>query len=266
MKELCAYFGLKHEPFDKEIKTKDLVDTLALRECAARLEFMKQRGGIMLLTGDPGIGKTVALRRFVDSLNDNIYRPIYTHLATLNRLDILRHINQRLGLPTRAAKSAVFTQIQSEILESRENRGRTVIMILDEAQLLQVGPLQELRLMTNFKMDSVDPFILILSGQSELKRVMDYAIMEPMAQRLRLRYHMPQLVPEETTAYVERHLKLAGATEPIFAPDALDAMHDLTFGIPRRIGVMASQAMLYAMFDDKRTVDADMVLRVKTGG
>lgn len=266
MKELCAYFGLKREPFDKEIKTRDLVDTQALRECAARLEFMKQRGGIMLLTGDPGIGKTVGLRRFVDGLNDNIYRPIYTHLATLNRLDILRHINQRLGLPTRGAKSAVFTQIQSEILESREQRGRTVILILDEAQLLQVGPLQELRLITNFKMDSIDPFILILAGQSELKRVMDYAIMEPLAQRLRLRYHMPQLSPEETTTYVEQHLQRAGATEPIFAADALSAMHELTFGIPRRIGAMATQAMLYAMFDDQRSVDADMVLRVKTGG
>jgi general secretion pathway protein A len=266
MRELCAYFGLKKEPFDKEIKTKDLVDTQALKECAARLDFMKQHGGVMLLTGDPGIGKTVALRRFVDGLNDNIYRPIYTHLATLNRLDILRHINHRLGLPTRAAKSAVFTQIQNEILDSREQRGRTVVLILDEAQLLQVGPLQELRLMTNFKMDSHDPFVLVLAGQSELKRIMDYAIMEPLAQRLRLRYHMPQLSPQETAAYVEQLLQRAGAREPIFAPEALSAMHELTYGIPRRIGNMASQAMLFAMFDDKRTVDADMVLKVKTGG
>jgi general secretion pathway protein A len=265
MRELCAYFGLKKEPFDKEIKTRDLVDTQALKECAARLDFMKQHGGVMLLTGDPGIGKTVALRRFVDGLNENIYRPIYTHLATLNRLDILRHINQRLGLPTRAAKSAVFTQIQSEILDCKEQRGRTVVLILDEAQLLQVGPLQELRLMTNFKMDSHDPFVLILAGQSELKRIMDYAIMEPLAQRLRLRYHMPQLSSEETATYVERLLERAGATEPIFVPEALSAMHELTYGIPRRIGNMASQAMLYAMFDDKRTVDADMVLKVTTG-
>ena len=266
MRELCAYFGLKTEPFDKEIKTRDLVDTQALKECAARLDFMKQHGGVMLLTGDPGVGKTVALRRFVDGLNDNIYRPIYTHLATLNRLDILRHVNQRLGLPTRAAKSAVFTQIQDEILDSREQRGRTVVLILDEAQLLQVGPLQELRLMTNFKMDSHDPFVLVLAGQSELKRIMDYAIMEPLAQRLRLRYHMPQLSPQETAAYVEQLLQRAGAREPIFAPEALSAMHELTYGIPRRIGNMASQAMLFAMFDDKRTVDADMVLKVKTGG
>ena len=266
MKDPCAYYGLKREPFDKEIKTSELIDTLALRECTARLEFMKQRGGIMLLTGDPGVGKTVALRCFTDKLNENIFRPLYTHLATLNRLDILRHINNRLGLPTRGAKSAIYTQIQTEVLESKEQRGRTVILVIDEAQLLQVGPLQELRLMTNFKMDSCDPFILILAGQSELKRVMDYAIMEPMAQRLKMRYHMPPLSPEETGTYVEQHLKRAGATEPIFSADALGAMHDLTFGIPRRIGAMASQAMLYAMFDNKRTVDADMVLRVKTGG
>ena len=120
--------------------------------------------------------------------------------------------------------------------------------------------------MTNFRMDSYEPFILILAGQSDLRRIMEFAVMEPLAQRLRMRYHMPPLSPEETAGYVEHHLKLAGATEPIFAPDALAALHEQSFGIPRRIGNTATQAMLYAMVEQKRTIDADMVLKVKTGG
>jgi len=264
MKELTTWFGLKRQPFEKDIKPKDLFATESLHECAARLDHLKRTGGIMLLTGDPGVGKTVALRRFCDALNDNLYRTLYTPLATLSCIDILRHINQLLGLPYRSAKSALFAQIQREILDSREQRGKTVVLVIDEAQLLQIGPLQELRLLTNFKMDSVEPFILILAGQSDLDRVMDYAILEPFAQRLRLRYHMAPLTQTETSAYVEHHLKLCGAVEPIFAKDALAALHEISYAIPRRIGSTAVQAMFHAMFSEKRTVDANAVLKAKT--
>ena len=244
MNDLLTWFGLKRHPFDKQIKTSDLFASDALAEAAARLDYIKQRGGTMLLTGDPGVGKTVALRRFTDSLNDNLYRPVYTPLSTLNRFDILRHLNQKLGLVHRGFKSALYTQIQREILECKEQRGKTVTLILDEAQMLSTGTLHEIRLMTNFRMDSYEPFILLLAGQSDLRRIMEFAVMEPLAQRLRMRCHMPPLTPEETAAYVEHHLRLAGATEPIFTPDALAAIHEQSFGIPRRIGNIATQAML----------------------
>ena len=266
MNDLLTWFGLKRHPFDKQIKTSDLFGSGALAEAAARLDYIKQRGGTMLLTGDPGVGKTVALRRFVDGLNDNLYRPVYTPLATLNRFVILRHLNQKLGLVHRGSKSALYTQIQRELLESKDQRGKTVVLIIDEAQMLSTGTLHEIRLMTNFRMDSYEPFILILAGQSDLRRVLEFAVMEPLAQRLRMRYHVSPLTTEETAAYVAHQLALAGTAEPIFHPDALGALHEQSFGIPRRIGNIATQAMLYAMVEHKRTIDADMVLKVKTGG
>ncbi len=107
------------------------------------------------------------------------------------------------------------------MLDSREQKGKTVVLIIDEAHLLQVGPLQELRLLTNFKMDSFDPFILILCGQSDLRRIMDYAILEAFSQRLALRYHMPPLSKKETAEYVQHHMSLAGAVEPLFDDSAL---------------------------------------------
>jgi general secretion pathway protein A len=265
MKDLLIWFGLKRHPFDKQIKTENLFASAALAEASARLDYLKQLGGTLLLTGDPGVGKTVALRRFVDSLNQNLFRPIYTPLATLNRFDLLRHLSQILSLPHRAAKSAMYSQIQREILDSKDQRGKTVALIIDEAQLLPIGSLHELRLITNFRMDSYEPFLLILAGQSELRRMMDFAVMEPFAQRLRLRYHMPSLTPDQTPPFVEHQLKLAGCPDPIFTSDAIAALHQQALGIPRRIGNIATQAMLYAMYDDKRTIDADMILKVKTG-
>ena len=263
MKELLAWFGLKRFPFDKNIKPQDALDTEPLKESIARLEYIKRRGGIFLLTGDPGIGKTLALRRYVHSLNENLFKTYYTPLSTLSRSDLLYHLNRLLGLPPRLSKSAVYGQIQKTLLESKEQLGKTIIIIIDEAHLLQTGPLEELRLLTNFKMDSYDPFILLLSGQSDLRRVMDFAVMEPFNQRITIRYHMPGLSIEETKLYVIHHLKLAGAKEPILDDKAIEAVHELSFGIPRKIGTVTDQALTYAMFDQKRTVSPEIVLKVK---
>ncbi len=264
MKDLLAWFGLKRFPFDKNIKPSDALDTEPLKECLARLEYIKRRGGILLLTGDPGVGKTLVLRRYVQSLNENLFKTYYTPLSTLSRSDILYHLNRMLGLPHRLSKSAVYSQIQKTLLESKEQLGKTVLLIIDEAHLLQTGPLEELRLLTNFKMDSYDPFILVLSGQSDLRRVMEFAVMEPFNQRIAIRYHMPGLSPDQSKLYVTHHLKLAGAKEPILDEKALEAVHEISFGIPRKIGAVTEQALTYAMFDHKRTVTPEIVLKVKS--
>ena len=263
MKDLLAWFGLKRFPFDKNIKSKDILDTEPLKECSARLDYVKRRGGIMLLTGDPGVGKTLVLRHFVENLNENLFKTYYTPLSTLSRSDLLYHLNRILGLPPRLVKSIVYFQIQQALLESKEQAGKTIFLMIDEAHLLQTGPLEELRLLTNFKMDSYDPFILVLAGQSDLRRVMEFAVMEPFNQRIAIRYHMPPLSLDQSKHYITHHLKLAGAKEPIFDEKALDCVHEVSFGIPRKIGTVTEAALTYAMFDQKRTVNADIVLKVK---
>lgn len=263
MKDLLAWFGFKQFPFDKEIKPRDVVHTDIIQESLARLDYIKRRGGIMLLTGDPGVGKTLSLRVFAHSLNENLYKVIYTPLSTLNRSDILRHINILLGLPGRFSKCASYQQIQKELLESREHRGKTVVFILDEAHLLQTGTLEEIRLLTNFKMDSYDPFILILSGQSECKRIMEYAVMAPLNQRIKIRYHMSGLSLKESIGYIINRLKWAGISEPLFTDDAYAAIHEISYGIPRLIGNICEESLTYAMFSDQKTVNADMVLKIK---
>lgn len=266
MKDIIAYHGLKRWAFDKNLKSTDALKTSPGEECAARLAYIKRRGGIMLLCGDPGVGKTLQLRIFRDGLNENLFAPIYTPLSTLRGADLLRHLNDRLGLVNRASKAALYDQIQECILDSREQRGRTLVLIIDEAHLLKTSALQELRLLTNFKMDSFDPFVLILSGQLELRRTMELGVMEAFSQRLALRYTMPPLNPTETAEYVIKQMKLAGAPEPIFSQDALKAVYEVSYGIPRRIGAACETALTFAMLEDKKTIDADLVLKAKAGG
>ena len=87
--------------------------------------------------------------------------------------------------------------------------------------------------------------------------------MEPLNQRIAMRYHMPALSVDECKKYISHHLKLAGAAEPILDQSAIEAVYEISFGIPRKIGTITEQAMTYAMFDHKKNVTADMVLKVK---
>jgi general secretion pathway protein A len=77
MKDLLAWFGLKTFPLDKNLKTQDLLETEPLKESTARLDDIKRRGGLLLLTADPGVGKTLALRRYGKPLNENLFKPSY---------------------------------------------------------------------------------------------------------------------------------------------------------------------------------------------
>ncbi len=164
-----AYFGLKKQPFPKEIKTEVMFETYDLKEAHARLQILKQNRGIFCLTGEPGSGKTSALRRFVENLNPQTHMHCYTPHATVNRSDLYRQLNNLLKLPSRIRKSDLFAQIQRTITELHERQGKTPVIILDEAHLMDHDTLQELIMITNFQMDSRVPFVLVLIGQPDLR-------------------------------------------------------------------------------------------------
>ena len=86
------------------------------------------------------MGKTLALRRFVDSINKNLFKPFYTPLSTLSRADLLSHLNRLIGLTHRVAKSAIYAQIQRALLESKDLSGKTILLIIDEAHCFKPDP------------------------------------------------------------------------------------------------------------------------------
>jgi type II secretory pathway predicted ATPase ExeA len=137
------------------------------------------------------------------------------------------------------------------MLDSKEQRGRTIILIIDEAHLLRTASFQELRLLTNSKMDSFDLFFLILAGQIDLRKTMDLGVMESFSQRITLKHTMPPLNPADTVDYIERHMKIAGASVPFFSQDALSALYEVSFGIPRRISIAAEISLTLAMLEGK---------------
>lgn len=260
-----TYFGFKRPPFPKDLKVDQMIDTYDFREAASRLSYIRSHRGILLLTGEPGSGKTTVLRRFVDGLNPQTHLHAYTPHATVSRFDLYRQLSSLLNLPPRPRKCELFDQIQRAVMELFESQGKTPVFILDEAHLMDHETLQELILITNFQMDSRLPFILILIGQPDLREKLKRRMHEPLSQRITLRYHMTGLSLEEARSYLLHHLKIAGRSDPLFEDNAFEVLHQLSLGLPRKLNNLATAAMTTAMAKKKTLVDADLVVQASGG-
>jgi general secretion pathway protein A len=258
-----AYFGLNKQPFTKDLRVDDFYNSFDLREASARLEYIKRYRGVMLLTGEPGAGKTALIRKFADSLNPQSFTHCYTPHATVSKNELYRQLNFLLQLPPKGRKSDLFDQIQRLILE-QYYQGKVSCLILDECQMMDHATLQELILLTNFEMDSKLPFILLLIGQPEFRETLKRSIHEPLNQRIQIRYHMAGLSPEETGLYISHHLKIAGRADPLVDPQAVEVIHQLAHGLPRKVGKITLSAMTMAMIREKKIIDPDLVLEVAT--
>jgi general secretion pathway protein A len=261
-----AYFGFKRQPFFKELQTTQMYQSFDSLEAATRLQMLKAHRGIFCLTGEPGAGKTSVLRKFVEELNPQPHVHCYTPHATVNRNDLYRQLIQLLKLPPRVRKTDLFEQIQRGIQDLHDIQGKTPVIILDEAHLIDHDTLQELILITNFQMDSKLPFVLVLIGQPDLRDRLKRRMHEPLNQRITLRYHMAGLTSdEEARDYVLHHLKVAGRSDPLFEEPAYAILRQLGQGLPRKIGNLATASMTLAMVKRAQNVNADFVVQAASG-
>ena len=170
----------------------------------------------MLLTGEPGTGKTTALRYFLSSLKNQSFYPIYIPLSTVGVTDFYRQINQKLNGEPFSVKSRLFKAIQERILDLATNQNRVPVIIIDECHYLKNENFFELQIISNFSMDSTDPALFILTGQPHLREKLLSQMHQAFNQRINLKFHLTPLSKEETRDYIQHHLKLAGRKDAIF--------------------------------------------------
>ena len=153
-------------------------------------------------------------------------------------------------------------QLNRAIVDLYEEQKRTPVIIIDEGHLLKRAMLEEIRFLTNFRMDSFSPMSLLLLGQPELKRILNTQIYEAIAQRLSIRFHLDAMSRDETKGYITHHLKIAGVTNEIFTDMAIDVIHEFTQGISRKINNLCCASLLSGFGERKSLIDDYLVRQV----
>ena len=256
-----SFYSLATTPFGKDISTKDVYQSTSAAEVAARLAYLQRTRGIGLLTGDPGAGKTLAIRTFCESLNPGLYRPMYLPLSTLTVTDFYAAICYALGETPKFRKIDNFKLIQQTILTLFKGRGITPVIVMDEMQLARDAFYQDLSILFNFSMDSETPFILLLVGLPLLSSRLNAAQHRAFNQRILMRYTFDPLSETELIEYIDHQMRVAGANHTIFSETAVKAIHALTRGWPRSVNSLCSSALL-AGCSLKRDVIDEEVIRI----
>lgn len=238
-----AFYGLKNEVFPKDVKPSDIFVYESLKELFARLDYMKSCRGIMLLSGDPGTGKTTALRCFIEQLSQEHFMPVYIPLATVAIGDFYKQLNDSLKGEARSTKSLLFKSIQERILHFAVQLKKTPVIIIDEAHLLKNDNFFELQIISNFKMDSLDPALFILLAQSHLNDRLARSFLDSFNQRINMKFHISHLSLGETEEYIKHHLKIAGGSTDILDANALKGVFNLSNGINRIIGKLVIKTL-----------------------
>jgi type II secretory pathway predicted ATPase ExeA len=253
------YFGLRREPFGKDVDIKEFYVSSDLKEAESRLKYMTETRGIFLLLGEPGSGKTAAIRRFTELLGHSLYKTCYLSMTTLTVNDFFSALVSMLGEQPRFRKIDMFRQIQDAIIDLYHNQKITPLIIIDEIHAASVAILDDLRMIFNFRMDSSDPYILILAGQMIIRNKLMLNACLPLKQRIRLKYAMQGFNESETAQYINHRMRLAGSSDNVFLPESLAAIHATSNGFPRNINNLATHCLMYAAGKDIRTVNSDAV-------
>ena len=254
------YFGLKHNPFEKETPVEQLYESADLLELDSRLKYLQSTRGLGMVVGEPGSGKSTALRRFVRTLNPSLYKPCYLALSTVTVMDFYHGLARALGETPAYRKVAMYRQIQDAMSSSYYDQKITPVVILDEMHLATNAVLEDLRLLLNFRMDSANPYILILAGQPLIRDRLALNTNAPLRQRIAVRHMMRGLTPDETPDYLRSRLTLAGATDPgLFDPQAAAQLHSISGGMLRPLNNLATACLIQAAALRKQVVDADDV-------
>lgn len=251
------HFGIAEPAFSIAVNPRYLFMSRQHQEALAHLLYGVQNGGFVMLTGEVGTGKTTLIRRMLEQLPEN------TDLAFIlnpmaNAVELLSTICDEFGIAydSQVASVKTLTDKLQVFLLNNYSEGRKSILLIDEAQLLRVPVLEQIRLLTNLETTTHKLLQIILVGQPELKAMLSRPALRQLSQRITARFHLDALTLDETTAYIAHRLAVAGMRDTLkpFPVAILKRIHQFSGGIPRLINVLCDRLMLGAYASNTHVV------------
>ena len=240
-----AFYGLREKPFALSPDPRFLYLAASHREALAHLLYGIEQGeGFISVTGEVGTGKTTLCRTLLERLEGQI-ELAFLFNPSRSALELLQSICAEFGLPAEGlGRRNLMSQLNKFLLEQKE-RGRRVLLIIDEAQTLSENTLEQVRLLSNLETSREKLIQILLLGQPELDRKLDERGLRQLRQRISVRWNLEPLGAVETLAYVRHRLSIAaGQPKDLFSESALREVHRRTGGIPRLVNQLCDRALL----------------------
>lgn len=258
------FFGLKENPFNVNPDPRYLFSTPHTEEALSCLTYgIQNRKGFILLTGEVGTGKTTLINKLLEWLQRESIPSAFIFNPRLTEEQFFEFMLADFGIASEStSKSQVLMRLNHWLLE-RYRAGETAVLVIDEAQTLSMAVLEEVRLLTNLETYTQKLLQIVLSGQPELETRLKQPELRQLRQRITLRSKTFPLTPEETVGYIDTRLRVAGSSgDAIFSPEAIEAIHRYSGGIPRVINVLCEHSLIHAFADQQRPVTTATVAEV----
>ena len=261
-----AFYGLSDKPFQLNPDPSFYFGSRQHRRAMAYLEYgLHQNEGFIVVTGEVGAGKTTIVRSLLAKLDPHKVVAAQLVSTQLDAEDTLRLVAAAFGLKTKdVAKSDLLLALEA-FLVTVTTQGKRALLIVDEAQNLTPRAVEELRMLSNFQLETHALLQSFLVGQPEFRKTMQSPHMLQLRQRVIAACHIGPLDAEETRGYIEHRLKCVGwKDKPQFQPDTFAAVYQATGGIPRRINALCDRLLLAGFIGSKTAFnrfDAEEVAR-----
>lgn len=256
------FYGLRDIPFSLTPDPRFLYFTASHREVMANLHYGIQHGkGLIVVTGEVGTGKTTMLRAMISRLDRSVLTS-YIFNPGLEVTELYQHLSADFGLGQYTSKSDALQKL-GRLLMMRHSRGLRTVLIVDEAQGLSRELLEEVRLLLNFETYTEKQLQIVLTGQPELRTVLNSPALRQLKQRISLRCEIKPLKADEVSGYIRTRLKVAGASRlDLFTADAVALIYRASEGIPRLVNNICDNVLLNGYATNTRTIGADMIAEV----
>ena len=256
------FYGLTDQPFSITPNPRYLFLSKHHREVFAHLLFgIRRHAGFIEVTGEVGTGKTTVLRTLFLELEQEEARIAYIFNPCLSAPDLLRTVNREFGLIYQASPPELHAALNTFLLQENA-AGRTVVLVIDEAQNLAIDVLEQIRLLSNLETETDKLIQIVLVGQPELGTLLEKQELRQLSQRITVRYHLQAMDAEDTAAYIEHRLAIAGWSRgPLFTAAAMKKIYQTTQGNPRMVNVLCDRALLIGYADSIERIDLPEIRR-----
>lgn len=241
------HYGLSGRPFQLTPDPKFWFDTTTHRKAMAYLGYgLSQGEGFVVITGDPGVGKTTLMGHLLSEIDRERLNVIKLVSSQLRPEDLLRMVLHGLDEDAIADNKADMLSAIERGLHTVARSGKRTLLVVDEAQALPLESLEELRMLSNFQAGGYPLLQIFLLGQPEFRRTLTGPGLEQLRQRVIAMHHLDPMNEDEVEPYLIHRLSCVGwRGKPRFTNDAIAAMHRWSGGSPRRLNQLASRVLLF---------------------